>query len=111
MADCVVKVVNYAGGSRSFVLISEDLLTTLASSHAVLLLLSSLGSGELLLLLCSFDFVAHSIKLFLFIVVLVGEACARPLPLDPIVPLILLAGAHCRGWRNELTQKESFCHL
>ena len=39
-------------------LIGEDLLTTLAAGHTILLLLSSFGGGKLLGFLGAFDFVA-----------------------------------------------------
>ena len=48
---------------RLIVLVGEDLLTTLAAGHAVLLLLAHLGGGELGLLLLAGDLVSHGIEL------------------------------------------------
>ena len=69
--------------SRLLVLISEDLLTTLAAGHAVLLLLSQFGRGQLLGFLVALDLVAHGIEL-LFVVVLLGQSGAAALSLNPI---------------------------
>ena len=85
-----VIVVEKTVCSRLVFLIGEDLLTTLAASHAILLLLASFGRRELLGLLRALDLVAldnrladaitdtvcayHSIKFLLFIVVLVRES-------------------------------------
>jgi len=44
------------------VLIGEDLLTTLAASHTVLLLFPELAGSELLLLGTGFDLITHSIE-------------------------------------------------
>lgn len=49
-----------ACASRLIILVRKDLLTTLAASHSVLLLLAEFGGRELLLLLGSLDLVALS---------------------------------------------------
>merc|ERR1712183_1076074 len=46
-------------------LVGEDLLTTLAADHTVLLLLTELGRRKLDLLLGGLDLVAHGVKLLL----------------------------------------------
>ena len=61
------------------------LLTTLAASHALLLLLPGLGAGKLGLLLSRHDLVAHGVELLLLLVVTLLETGTRALALDPVV--------------------------
>lgn len=55
------------------ILVGEDLLTTLAASHTVLLLLAELGGCELLGLLGSLDLVTPTSLLAIFIQILLIE--------------------------------------
>ena len=48
---------------RLVVLVGEDLLTTLAAGHAVLLLLAHLRGGKFSLFLLAGDLVSHGIEL------------------------------------------------
>ena len=70
---------------RNLLLVTEDLLATLPAGHAVLLLLAEFRRCQLLLLLVAFDFVAHSIKFVLAVVVFVRDARTRALACDPVV--------------------------
>lgn len=90
---------------RSFVLVGEDLLASLASSHTILLLLASFRSSELLFFLRTFDLVAvpcqywnvnletgdlpHSIELLFLIVVLVRQPGSAALTLNPKSLLVI----------------------
>lgn len=62
-------------------LVTEDLLTTLAASHAVLLLLPQLGRGELDLLLDLLDAVSHSIESVLLLALLLAQTWSSTLTL------------------------------
>jgi len=73
------------GARRSIVLVAEDLLTTLAASHALLLLLASLRARKFGLLLGANNLVAHGIKLLLLLIIISLEAGTGALALDPVV--------------------------
>src|SRR5690606_33792806 len=78
------KVADATEGIHLVVLVREDLLTTLAAGHALLLLLAELRRGELLLLLAALNLVAHGVELILFLTLLL-ETGAGTLTLDPVV--------------------------
>lgn len=61
------------------------LLTTLAASHALLLLLASLRARKLGLLLGANNLVAHGIELLFLIIIISLEAGTRALALNPVV--------------------------
>lgn len=67
------------------VLIREDLLTTLAAGHTLLLLLAELGGRKLGLLLGGDDLVAHGVELLLLLTIVLLETGTRALTLDPVV--------------------------
>ena len=54
---------DFSGARRLVVLVGEDLLTTLAAGHAVLLLLAHLRGGKFSLFLLAGDLVSHGIEL------------------------------------------------
>ncbi|KUI57464.1 hypothetical protein VP1G_10889 [Cytospora mali] len=68
-----------------FLLIGEDLLTPLAASHTLLLLLTGLAVACLDLLLGRHNLVAHGIELLLLVIVLLVESRTTALTLDPVV--------------------------
>merc|ERR1719434_638939 len=71
--------------SLDVVLVREDLLTTLAASHTLLLLLAGLRRAQLRLLLGGDNLVAHGVKLLFLLVIVLLETGTSALALDPVV--------------------------
>lgn len=70
---------------RLVLLVGEDLLTTLAAGHTLLLLLAGFRRSKLGLLLGGHDLVTHGVELLLLIVILASQAGTATLSLNPVV--------------------------